>query len=245
MENSEFIRLNVGGKLFYTSKTTLTVSEPDSMLARMFSDRLTPCCKDEEGNYLIDRSPQYFEPILNFLRTGKLIIDPGVNPLGVLEEARYYGMESIIPHLDEMLEDKRKENVEDPPMSRREIVRILAATESHRELRFQGLNLTGADMSKLDLRNINFKYAKMKGCSLKGANLTSCNLERADISSSCLDGAQLAGVRMLCTNLESASLKKCNFECPAGILNASLEGCNLKNADLDGNKFYSPMMALS
>ena len=240
MENSDFIRLNIGGKLFYTSKTTLTVSEPDSMLARMFSDRLTPCYKDQQGNYLIDRSPHYFEPILNFLRTGKLIIDSGINPLGVLEEARYYGIESIIPHLDEMLEDKLKVD-DDPPLNRREIVRILAATESQRELRFQGLNLTGADLSKLDLRNINFKYAKMMGCSLKGANLTRCNLERADMSSSCLDGAQLAGVRMLCTNLESASLKKCNFECPAGTLPpCSMEGCNLKNADLDGEKdFFS------
>lgn len=35
--------------------------------------------RDDKGSYLIDRNPKYFEPILNFLRTGKLIIDHNVN----------------------------------------------------------------------------------------------------------------------------------------------------------------------
>ena len=50
----------------------------------------------------IYRSPKYFEPILNYLRTGNLIIDPNVSPEGVLEEARYYGIDSIIPKLEAM-----------------------------------------------------------------------------------------------------------------------------------------------
>ena len=50
----------------------------------------------------IYRSPKYFEPILNYLRTGNLIIDPNVSPEGVLEEARYYGIDSIIPKLESM-----------------------------------------------------------------------------------------------------------------------------------------------
>lgn len=37
---------------------------------------------DDTGAYLIDRSPEYFEPLLNFLRHGKLIINEGVNPQG-------------------------------------------------------------------------------------------------------------------------------------------------------------------
>ena len=36
-----------------------------------------------DGSYLIDRSPTYFEPILNFLRTGSLIINPNINPEGI------------------------------------------------------------------------------------------------------------------------------------------------------------------
>lgn len=38
--------------------------------------------QDVHGAYLIDRSPEYFEPILNFLRHGQLIINEGINIRG-------------------------------------------------------------------------------------------------------------------------------------------------------------------
>ena len=37
---------------------------------------------DDTGAYLMDRSPEYFEPLLNFLRHGKLILNEGINPQG-------------------------------------------------------------------------------------------------------------------------------------------------------------------
>ena len=37
-----------------------------------------------DGAFLIDRTPTYFEPILNYLRTGSLIVNPDVNPEGTL-----------------------------------------------------------------------------------------------------------------------------------------------------------------
>lgn len=40
--------------------------------------------QDSRGAYLIDRSPDYFEPILNYLRHGQLIINDGINPLGTV-----------------------------------------------------------------------------------------------------------------------------------------------------------------
>lgn len=41
--------------------------------------------QDSQGAYLIDRSPDYFEPILNYLRHGQLIINEGINPLGITD----------------------------------------------------------------------------------------------------------------------------------------------------------------
>ena len=40
--------------------------------------------QDSQGAYLIDRSPEYFEPILNYLRHGQLILNEAINPLGIL-----------------------------------------------------------------------------------------------------------------------------------------------------------------
>lgn len=41
-----------------------------------------PSIRDSSGAYLIDRSYVYFEPLLNYLRTGSLIIDHNINPEG-------------------------------------------------------------------------------------------------------------------------------------------------------------------
>jgi len=59
---------------------------------------------DETGAYLIDRSPCYFEPILNFLRNGILITNEGINLKGVLEEARFFGIKDIVDELESTLQ---------------------------------------------------------------------------------------------------------------------------------------------
>ena len=93
----DWITLNVGGTKFTTTRAVLT-SEPDSMLAKMFEHEgaWQPGKKDKDGAYLIDGNPKYFEPILQFLRRGKVIIDPEVSHEGVLEEARYFGVQSLV-----------------------------------------------------------------------------------------------------------------------------------------------------
>lgn len=93
---SDWITLNVGGRHFTTSRGTLLAKEPLSMLARMFADEnsvylMNPSAKDSTGAFLIDRSPDYFKPILNYLRHGDVILDKHINPTGVLEEAVFYG----------------------------------------------------------------------------------------------------------------------------------------------------------
>ena len=162
------------------------------MLARMFATEehsMMPSATDD-GAFLIDRSPKYFEPILNYLRTGNLILDQNVNPEGVLEEARYYGVSAIISRL-ESLSARAVVPRDERPLTRRDVVEVLIGTSTNQktdlELRFQGVNLQGADLSKLDLRHVNFKYANLSGANLTGANLSWSLLERADLSHSHLE----------------------------------------------------------
>ncbi|NP_001091383.1 potassium channel tetramerization domain containing 9 S homeolog [Xenopus laevis] len=233
--HTDWLTLNVGGRYFTTTRSTLVSKEPDSMLSHMFSDGDAWGNKrDHTGAFLIDRSPEYFEPILNFLRHGQLIVNDGVNLLGVLEEAKFFGIDSLIEHLEVAIKNSQPAD-DHSPISRKEFIRFLLATPTKSELRCQGLNFSGADLSRLDLRYINFKMANLSRCNLAHANLCGSCLERADLSGSVLDGANLQGVKMLCSNAEGASLKGCNFEDPSG-LKANLEGANLKGVDMEGSQ---------
>lgn len=230
----KWIKLNVGGKLFITSYNTIAQKEPN-MLSRMFAHnlRMNPSDTDDSGAYLLDRSPEYFEVILNYMRHGKLICNNNINPEGVLEEARFFGVESLIPELQAIVE--REKNAEmDLPLVRQDVVRALIQTNTMSELRFQGVNLAGADLRRLDLRKINFKYANLSHCNLSFSNMSNCSLERADLSHANLESALLISVRGLCANMESSSMKNANFEDPTGRNLSNMEGVNLKNACLEG-----------
>jgi hypothetical protein len=63
-ENQEIVKLNVGGKIFITTRTTI-FSVENSLKAMLQSGAFKP---DLEGAYFIDRSPEYFPIILDYLR---------------------------------------------------------------------------------------------------------------------------------------------------------------------------------
>jgi len=236
VEDTDWVTLNVGGTHFSTCKSTLLIKAPqDSVLARMFSNEsrglMAACRRDRNGCYLIDRSPKYFEPILNYLRTGQLILESDVSPEGVYEEAKFFGLgRDVTTQLESMI--GAEANQEKKPLTRREVVASLVTTTHVSELRFQGTNLAGADLSKLDLRKINFRFANLQGCNLKGANMSFCNMERADLSGANADGATFSGARMVCAILENVSMRGCTFDDPSGQP-ACLEGANLRKADLE------------
>lgn len=237
---SDWIKLNVGGTVFTTTRGTLTQLEPDSMLSRMFTTEsgITPSPRDSNGAYMIDRSAKYFDPILTYLRNGgQLILDQGINPLGVLEEARFYGIQSLVTHLEQLLSSASQFHYDFfqcafvpkcLPLTRRDVIRALITADRSTQLRFQGVDLSGADLSRLDLRNVNFKYSILRKANLFGCNLSSACLERADLSGCNLDSAILSGVRMNCANLEGSSLKGVNAEAESTTSITSMEGINLK-----------------
>lgn len=229
----KWIKLNVGGRLFITSYNTIAQREPN-MLSRMFATQMNPSDKDETGAYLLDRSPEYFEVILNYLRHGQLIYNRNINPEGVLEEARFFGVESLIQELQSIVDKEKNTETVDLALTRQDVVKALIQANTCSELRFQGVNLAGADLRRLDMRRINFKYANLSRCQLSFANLSNCCLERADLSHANLENAQLISVKGLCANLEGANLKNANFEDPTGVVKSNMEGVNLKNSCLEG-----------
>ncbi|KAK3749974.1 hypothetical protein QZH41_008463, partial [Actinostola sp. cb2023] len=96
---SSTIKLNVGGQVFTTSLQTLT-KDAGSMLHAMFSGRFDTK-PAEDGSYFIDRDGTCFRYILNYLRTGKLILpDDKLIREEVLEEAKFYQVQGIVEKLE-------------------------------------------------------------------------------------------------------------------------------------------------
>lgn len=77
INDGDIISLNVGGKIFSTTACTLR-KFPESQLGIMFSkeQKMSPTKMDNQGNYFIDASPEYFDKILEIYRTGKFPKNP-------------------------------------------------------------------------------------------------------------------------------------------------------------------------
>lgn len=122
--SNQWVRLNVGGSIFLTTKTTLS-RDPNSFLARLIQDSDLISDKDETGAYLIDRDPRYFAPVLNYLRHGKLVLD-GLSEEGVLEEAEFYNVTHLIGLIKECitLRDNR------PTLDKKRVYRVLQCQEN-------------------------------------------------------------------------------------------------------------------
>uniref|UniRef100_A0AC34F4D3 BTB domain-containing protein n=1 Tax=Panagrolaimus sp. ES5 TaxID=591445 RepID=A0AC34F4D3_9BILA len=103
-----WIKLNVGGKVFQTHRQTLS-REENSFLARLCQEpESLPSDRDDEGAFLIDRDPEYFSSVLNYLRHGKLILNRGLTEEGLLEEAEFYNMPGLITLCKENILNKSK-----------------------------------------------------------------------------------------------------------------------------------------
>ncbi|KAI1710283.1 BTB/POZ domain-containing protein [Ditylenchus destructor] len=96
--NSDWVRLNVGGKTFQTTKDTLSRC-PDSFLARLVNGEL-PSEKDGSGAYLIDGSPEHFDTILTYLRRGVLNMNGNQKTAkDLLCEADFYNIQPLVDEI--------------------------------------------------------------------------------------------------------------------------------------------------
>merc|ERR1712223_1058222 len=107
---NEWVKLNVGGTRFMTTKTTLC-KDPKSFLYRLCQEETDLGSeKDETGAFMIDRDPAYFVPVLNYRRHGKLVLDKAVSEEGVLEEAEFYNITALIKLLKDRINQRDHED---------------------------------------------------------------------------------------------------------------------------------------
>ncbi|EDO40057.1 predicted protein [Nematostella vectensis] len=125
---NNWVKLNVGGTCFLTTKQTLC-RHPNSFLSRLCAeDPDLPSDKDEDDAYMIDRDPRYFFPVLNYLRHGKLIIDRDLHEEGVLEEAEFYSIEPLVKMIKERIE-AREASRKIPLQAKKHVYRVLQCHE--------------------------------------------------------------------------------------------------------------------
>ncbi|XVF52926.1 hypothetical protein PTKIN_Ptkin05aG0057200 [Pterospermum kingtungense] len=86
--NSNVVTINVGGRIFQTTKPTLTQAGPKSLLSRL---------AETNSNRFVDRDPDYFSLLLSLLRSGTLpSIVKDFDLRDLIEESRFYGLESLL-----------------------------------------------------------------------------------------------------------------------------------------------------
>ncbi|KAG8476517.1 hypothetical protein CXB51_033451 [Gossypium anomalum] len=86
--NSNVVSINVGGRIFQTTKQTLTQAGPKSLLYRL---------AETGSDRFVDRDPDQFSLLLSLLRSGTLpskVKDFDLRDL--IEESRFYGVESLL-----------------------------------------------------------------------------------------------------------------------------------------------------
>lgn len=113
---SQYVKLNVGGSLHYT--TIGTLCKQDTMLRAMFSGRME-VLTDSEGWILIDRCGTHFGTILNFLRDGSVALPETTRAIAeLLAESKYYCIEELGEACEKVLAKKERESRESEPICR-------------------------------------------------------------------------------------------------------------------------------
>lgn len=94
-DTNHTIILDVGGSYFKTTKSTLTKYR-NTFFFGMFNSNKSPP-KQKDGSIFIDRDGKHFRLILNFMRSGRIMMprDP-IERKEILIEAEYYCIDDHI-----------------------------------------------------------------------------------------------------------------------------------------------------
>lgn len=95
------VKLNVGGHVFLTTKSTL-IDSGTNMLSAMIQHSNPAQLID--GHYFIDRDPGTFRWILSYLRGSKVLPPKDSNEIALLrEEAEYFALDELLIRIQHMV----------------------------------------------------------------------------------------------------------------------------------------------
>jgi len=105
--STDKVKLDIGGRIFAT--TSATLSKEPSMLSSMFSGHfdMEP---DEDGCYFIDRNPDFFPIILDYLRKGTIHLEEieESQMADFADEVEYYQLESLARLIRDLRQKEKK-----------------------------------------------------------------------------------------------------------------------------------------
>ena len=222
-----FVQLCVGGRTFESTIGQLT-RFPNSALAALWQQHRQG--SDPKGPMRVDGDPSLFHLVLNYLRRGKLPVVTDVSQLQWLEaEAEEYELNGE-GELADMCRDAYK---------RLDTVKVMQLLNGQR-------NLSGMDMRRLDLSNIDFRGASMyraradeamlsdamlsgEDTNLRHASFCRANAARAIFRESQLAEAKLCGATLIEASFVQAVAPKADFG-KAELADAKLGGAKLAEA---------------
>ena len=222
-----FVQLCVGGRTFESTIGQLT-RFPNSALAALWQQHRQG--SDPKGPMRVDGDPSLFHLVLNYLRRGKLPVVADVSQLQWLEaEAEEYELNGE-GELADMCRDAYK---------RLDTVKVMQLLNGQR-------NLSGMDMRRLDLSNIDFRGASMyraradeamlsdamlsgEDTNLRHASFCRANAARAIFREAQLAEARLCGATLIEASFVQAVAPKADFG-KAELSDAKLGGAKLAEA---------------
>ncbi|KAJ3183329.1 BTB/POZ domain-containing protein kctd16 [Gaertneriomyces sp. JEL0708] len=96
----DLVTFNVGGKLFTTTRSNIN-AHPDSMLANLIAHTANG---DSQQEIFIDRDPDTFAVILQYVRTGVVdITGHAVSPAGLAADGAFYYLPEVVAEAKKLL----------------------------------------------------------------------------------------------------------------------------------------------
>ncbi|MFS8002300.1 putative chromatin remodeling & transcription regulator BTB-POZ family [Helianthus anomalus] len=137
----------------------------------MFSGRHIVCKESDKGYVFIDRDGKHFRHILNWLKDGvaPILNLSDLERVELLREAKYYQLLGLVDMINEFLNNKKDEQT-DTDLTRTDIIKCVHYAVGGR-VKLIGANLSGLDLSKLHLREVDFSFASLKNVIFSYANL--------------------------------------------------------------------------